>query len=189
MASTDAGFLRALFPWRAPQTTSRETCVGTTGAAVRGACLRWKQGRGVCAATLAAALAAGALIAGFSEARAQTSDQERLQGAWECVVTLKDGKQVKDFVGARAVMRGNTLAWHIPGPEGKELTTTASFTIDASQNPKHFDWYEENPPRVHRRLYVLAGDVLIWSTDLGDAPRPQHFAAGRWQFVMRRIGN
>ena len=116
------------------------------------------------------------------------SDEERLQGTWVCIITLKDGKQVADFIGVRAVMQGNRLTWHFPGPGGSERVGKATFSIDASQNPKHFNWQEANAPRVHRRLYVQEGDVLIWSANLGDGPLPPHFSAGQWQFVMRRSG-
>lgn len=116
------------------------------------------------------------------------SDQELLQGTWECVSTLKDGKKVKTYVGVRAIFQGNRLTWIFPQPDGTTKTAKAIFTIDPEQSPKHFDWYlEGKPAEVHRRLYTLEGDTLRWSTNLGTEPRPATFDAGQWQFTMRRV--
>ena len=96
------------------------------------------------------------------------SDQEQIQGSWVCVAALKDGKEVDQFVGVRAVMRGNQLTWTFPLRDGTTRTETATFTLDTTPNPKHFDWSSDaKPAEMHRRLYVLRGDVLLWSTNIG----------------------
>ncbi len=133
------------------------------------------------------AVLAETLLPAVHVANAQATDQQRLQGTWECIATLRDGKQVRDYVGVRAVIEDNRLTWHFPQADGSERVVKATFAIDPSQNPKHFDWYPEGGGRSHHRLYILEGDTLIWSDDLGNAPRPAHFNAGRWQFVTRRV--
>jgi uncharacterized protein (TIGR03067 family) len=116
------------------------------------------------------------------------SDQERLQGTWECIAAVKDGKQVTTYVGVRATMQGNRLTWTFPQPGAQPKVMQATFRIDSKQNPKHFDWYvPEKPNDIHRRLYILKGDVLIWSTNLGAGERPTSFVTGQWQFVMNRV--
>jgi len=116
------------------------------------------------------------------------NDQQRIQGTWLCIATLNDGKQVTKYVGVRAVMQGNRLTWFFPQPDGKMQTTEALFQIDVSQNPKHFDWYlKQKSDQIHKRLYILEDDVLIWSTNLGTEDRPESFSTGRWQFVMKRL--
>jgi hypothetical protein len=42
---------------------------------------------------------------------------------------------------------------------------------------------------MHRRLYVLRGDVLLWSTNIGEKRgiRPETFSAGEWLFLMKRV--
>ena len=100
------------------------------------------------------------------------SDQAVIQGTWEFVATLQDGKQVQRYVGVQAIMRGNMLTWIFPQPGGKPQVQKAVFRLDPSKNPKHFDWHPAGRPReVHRRLYVLAGDTLLWSTGLGTGRR------------------
>ena len=118
----------------------------------------------------------------------EKSDQELIQGTWECVTTMKEGNQVQQYVGVRAIMEGNRLTWVFPQPDGTTRTTKAIFILDTSKNPKYFDWYtEDKPTQIHKRFYVLEGDTLTWSTNLGPGPRPETFSAGKWQFVMKRV--
>lgn len=117
-------------------------------------------------------------------------DEELIQGTWVCIAALKDGKETDQFVGVRAVMRGNRLTWSFPSRDGSTRTEIASFTLDTTQNPKHFDWNSETKPgENHKRLYVLRGDVLLWSTNIGAqrSIRPETFKAGQWLFVMKRV--
>jgi len=115
------------------------------------------------------------------------ADWNRLQGAWECVETLKDGKSVPMYVGVRAVIKDNTLTWLFPR-NGKFFEVKATFKIDSSKSPKQFDWTPDGKKEVHMRLYELDGNMLKWSTNLGaDTPRPAKFSEGKWQFTMKRL--
>ncbi len=130
---------------------------------------------------------AGWLVAVTPAAADGKSDLKKLQGTWECVETLKDGKRVAMYVGVRAIIKGNTLTWLFP-KDGKFTAVKATFTIDATKDPKHFDWRPNGTKEVHKRLYQLDGDRLKWSTNLGPkAPRPTKFSEGRWQFTMKRL--
>ena len=113
---------------------------------------------------------------------------QELQGKWRCVSSLKDGKHVDVYVGVEAHMEGEALTWYFRQADGTMKPRSAVFHIDPQQNPKHFDWhYVDKPEEVHRRLYLVAGDILIWSTNLPAAQRPETFTAGGWQFVMKRL--
>jgi uncharacterized protein (TIGR03067 family) len=115
------------------------------------------------------------------------ADREKLQGTWECVETLKDGKRVDMYVGVRAIIKDNHLTWLFP-KDGNFTRIKATFTIDSTKDPKHFDWMPDGKNEVHKRLYAIDGDVLKWSTNLGaDTPRPAKFADGKWQFTMKRL--
>ena len=116
------------------------------------------------------------------------SDQALIQGTWQCVKTIKEGKQVDQYVGVRAIIQGNSLTWVFPQPDGTTRTTKAIFVLDATKDPKWFDWYaEDKPTQVHKRLYTLEGDSLTWSTNLGTEGRPESFSAGKWQYIMKRV--
>ena len=118
----------------------------------------------------------------------EKNDQDLIQGTWECVTTIKEGKQVQEHVGVRAIMQGNSLTWIFPQPDGTTRSTKAIFVLDTTKNPKYFDWYtEDKPTLIHKRLYILEGDTLTWSTNLGAEERPESFTAGKWQFTMRRV--
>ena len=128
-----------------------------------------------------------AVVLGKGDGKAK-SDQELIQGTWECIATLKDGKQVETYVGVRAVIQDKNLTWIFPQPDGKTKTVKATFQLDSGKNPKYFDWSPaDNPSEVHKRLYVLQGDTLLWSTNLGKESRPESFTAGEWLFVMKRV--
>ena len=115
------------------------------------------------------------------------SDLKKLQGAWECVETLKDGKRVDTYVGVRAIIKDNTLTWLFP-KDGKFTAVKATFKIDSTKDPKHFDWTPAGKTEVHKRLFQFDGDRLKWSTNLGDnTPRPTRFSEGKWQFTMKRV--
>jgi uncharacterized protein (TIGR03067 family) len=144
--------------------------------------------RALCGAALPLVVSLCAGPSPGAEGRKADSDQELIQGTWECVATLQDGKQVNRYVGVRAIMRGDRLTWVFPQPGGKRQVVKAGFRLDPGQNPKHFDWFPEaRPTEVHKRLYVLGDGVLLWSTNLGAEARPGSFTAGRWQFVMKRV--
>jgi uncharacterized protein (TIGR03067 family) len=134
-----------------------------------------------------ASAVAGLLVAATAAAAGEKSDLEKLQGTWECVETLMDGKRVDTYVGVRARIKDHHLTWFFPR-DGKFTQVQATFTIDPTKDPKHFDWTPEGTKQVHKRLYDLDGDVLKWSTNLGaDAPRPARFSEGKWQFTMKRL--
>jgi uncharacterized protein (TIGR03067 family) len=134
---------------------------------------------------LASLLAVLPIRAGDSPA---PSDQQRIEGAWVCVATLKEGRQVNDFVGVKAVMKGDRLTWHFPQADGTFRKQEAVFSIDPSQNPKHYDWHlVESPQKIHRRLYVLEGDTLLWADDLVKPERPESFSNCQYQYVMQRV--
>jgi uncharacterized protein (TIGR03067 family) len=130
---------------------------------------------------------AGALLVATRGIADDKADVEKLQGSWECVGTLKDGKRVDTYVGVRVVIKDNHLTWVFP-KDGKFTEVKATFTIDSTNDPKHFDWTPDGKKEVHKRLYEFDGDVLKWSTNLGaDTPRPAKFSEGKWQFTMKRL--
>lgn len=114
------------------------------------------------------------------------SDLELLQGTWENVVTLQNGKSVEQFIGVRLVVAGNKLAWERMG-SNHDQTIPATFALDPTKDPKHFDWTPDGKTTVHKRIYSLDGDMLKMSTNFGANPRPVTFDGGRWQFVLKRV--
>ena len=133
-----------------------------------------------------AIVAVGLCSMAISAPVARADDQQAIQGTWECVETLKAGKSVRDYVGAQAVLDGNCLTWFFPQPDGTRKASFASFRLDPTKDPKHFDYeYDAKPDKTNTRLYSLEGDTLKWSTNFG--ARPKTFAEGQWQFKMQRV--
>lgn len=127
---------------------------------------------------------------GQEGAQNSLTDEQLIQGEWECIAVLKDGKQVENFLGVRATMKGDRLTWIFPQNDGSKTILESRFRLDAGQNPKFFDWHPENKPtEVHKRYYVLAGDTLIWAANLGTDQRPESLRAAQWMFVMKRVAD
>lgn len=137
--------------------------------------------------TILIASVAGWLVVPTPAAADDKSDLEKLQGTWECVETLMDGKPVDMYVGVRAIIKDNTLTWLFP-KDAKFTEVKATFTIDSTKDPKHFDWIPNGKQEVHKRLYEFDSNRLKWSTNLGaNTPRPAKFSEGKWQFTMKRL--
>jgi uncharacterized protein (TIGR03067 family) len=118
---------------------------------------------------------------------AATSDSQQLQGTWVCTATAKEGNEIQDFVGVRALIKDDELTWFFPQPDGTYRRQQAKFRIDPTQRPKHFDWWaDDKPDAADLRIYSLAADELRWATNLDRKTRPATFEAGLWQFTMKR---
>jgi uncharacterized protein (TIGR03067 family) len=130
---------------------------------------------------------AGLLVVQTTVGADEKSELNKLQGTWECVETLMDGKKVDMYVGVRAIIKDNSLTWLFP-KDGKFTEVQATFRIDATKDPKHFDWTPDGKKEVHKRLYEFDGEKLKWSTNLGaNSARPTKFTEGKWQFSMKRL--
>jgi uncharacterized protein (TIGR03067 family) len=155
---------------------------------------RFPRPRHLRAACVLLSLAGAAALPAADTKTPPTDDQKLIQGTWQCVVTIYGGKQDPHYVGVRAVIEGNHLTWVFPQPGGAPpKTQKAVFHLDPGQNPRQMDWYpESNPSDVHRRLYVLEGDLLLMSTNLrNESPRegvrPTSISAAPWLFVCKRV--
>ncbi|MBV9126036.1 MAG: TIGR03067 domain-containing protein [Planctomycetes bacterium] len=117
-------------------------------------------------------------------------DQDLLQGTWECVATLHDGKQVQNFVGTMGIINGNhlTFIFNPKDPPSKQRIQKMTFKIDPNQNPKQFDWTQaDTSGKFGRRLYVLAGDILIWCANSPETQQPASWNTGHWLYICRRV--
>lgn len=137
---------------------------------------------------LAAVLATLGFLSPALGAEPAKSDQELLQGTWECTATIKDGQKVQTYVGVRAVIEGDNLTWYYPKNDGTYNTEKCKFRIDAAK--KHFDWWRPaKPESVEVRLYSVTETELRMSTNLDYKTRPAAINQGKWQFVCRRVQN
>jgi uncharacterized protein (TIGR03067 family) len=120
----------------------------------------------------------------------ETSDRElaKLRGTWVCSATLQDGKEVRTYVGVKAVIEGDNLTWYFPKKDGTFREQKNKFRIDATKEPKHFDWWlPDKPKSVDLRLYSIDDGVLRMATNLDYATRPTTFDSARWQFTCKRV--
>ena len=124
----------------------------------------------------------------------ERADKElaKLKGTWVCVATLRDGAEVKSYVGVKAVIEGDSLTWYFPQKDGSYREQRNKFRIGPTKEPKHFDWWRvddkgESTGRVDPRLYSISGDEFRWATNLDFKTRPKTFDSARWQFTTKRV--
>lgn len=117
------------------------------------------------------------------------SDLQKLQGTWVCVTALKDGKPMDAYVGGRAVIKGNDLAWQFPRKPPSYRKEKNKFRIDPTKDPKHFDWWQadKSAAEADLRLYSVEGDTFRFATSLDKKTRPLAFASAQLQFTLKRV--
>jgi uncharacterized protein (TIGR03067 family) len=91
-------------------------------------------------------------LPGVPDGVAKGSDQEKIQGMWAPVSVAKNGVNMPPALlkGLRLTISGNTLTLTGGGPSQR-----ASFTIDSSKSPKHFDSVDlDGPNRGKKQLGI-----------------------------------
>ena len=131
-------------------------------------------------APLAAAFLVGALLAApalSQEKAAADADDQRILGSWKSIRFEQDGKVDPTGAGGKIVFTpGHCYLHTLPG----------ELSLDASQNPKHFNW------DFGDGIYEIQGDTLRVCIPKGSGePRPKAFKTtpgDRLQMiVMKRV--
>jgi uncharacterized protein (TIGR03067 family) len=116
------------------------------------------------------------------------ADQNLLTGKWVCILTLKDGEPVDNYVGVRAVIDADNLTWFFPEQDGTVREQKSKFRIDPEKNPKEFDWWQpEKAESKDLRIFTVNEKLLRWATNLDGKTRPATFDSAKWQFTMKRM--
>lgn len=136
-------------------------------------------------------LDAGGVYRGTSSSQGDAEEAEQiesLRGTWICVESFYKGQRVDGYVGVRAVFDGNNMTWIFPKANGADHRQVCRFEIDASRNPKHFDWYPADKPKSRAlRLYTIEDGNLYMATNLSSKVRPSSFDDTLWTFRCRKF--
>jgi uncharacterized protein (TIGR03067 family) len=97
------------------------------------------------------------------------TDKEMLQGTWEYVSAIRDGKPYKPPIGVRITFVGDDITRKIG-----EKTHTHKYKIDPSGKPRQMSLIElkDGEQRVSTGIYSLEGDTLTWCFNLPGKPIP-----------------
>lgn len=140
--------------------------------------------------TFAGVVGLGFLAAGFSLAQEGVRrEMARLEGTWQLVSAVKDGKKTPEDVIAkiRVVIKGGKHSVFF----GKEAAVKEiPFVIDPTKNPKTTVDTLPDGRKIHG-IYKLEGDVLTSCVAEPNQAAPKRFAAepgsGHTLRVFRRV--
>jgi uncharacterized protein (TIGR03067 family) len=130
--------------------------------------------------TILAILGGLVLPPGVCRADDARQEEKRLQGTWEIVEQLQDGRPApRHFTeGARIVIAGDTLTMIFPD---KHLPPRKfRFTLDPKQSPPALDarWLDGSyAGETSPGIYKLEDDKLLWRLAVPGQPRPTKFAS------------
>jgi uncharacterized protein (TIGR03067 family) len=117
---------------------------------------------------------------------ANEKDKKALQGKWDVISVVIEGKKEKGDKKVTATFEGGTLKFD---PKSRDFSEF-SFTLDATKTPKALDLKSKGDSNVG--IYELKGDDLkICLTQLEpvDKNRPKEFAGSKDTilFVLKRV--
>lgn len=112
------------------------------------------------------------------------SDQDRLQGTWIVVSSVKDGKVDEQRKGVRVTYRDNTFTRIMP-----KANARGTFQLDPGPKAKTMNiTYAEGPEKGQTwdGIYSLEGDTLKLCYAAVGKPRPSEFTSkeGRGQLLI-----
>lgn len=120
---------------------------------------------------------ASSLLIAAASAREQGGDEEQIQGTWELVSALENGKDNPDFKkGTRMTYRAKGVFTVKAGGE----TADGTYKLDPSKSPKWIDSSigEGRDKDTFVGIYELKGDTLrICHNARGKKERPERFAS------------
>jgi uncharacterized protein (TIGR03067 family) len=115
-------------------------------------------------------------------------DRERLQGGWEAVSLVRDGREVVPAGGARVRFEGDAVTF-----VEADVALRGAYTLDATRRPKTLDLIvtDGDAPRATTPgIYDLKGEMLWLCFAFTSSVRPEDFVAfpgsGRTLIVCRR---
>jgi uncharacterized protein (TIGR03067 family) len=110
------------------------------------------------------------LIAADKNDQKTKTDKQILQGTWEYVSAIRDGKPYKTPIGVQITFAGDNITRNI----GKK-THEHKYRIDPSKTPKQISLIamKDGKEEISTGIYSLKGDTLNWCFNLPGKPIPK----------------
>ncbi len=140
-------------------------------------------------ANVAVVLAAVLLIGAEKKDKEAETDKQMIQGTWEYVSALRDGKPYKNPIGVRITFAGDKLTRII----GKK-THEHGYKLRPKEKPKQVSLIRRSNGKaeVSTGIYRLKADTLTWCFNLPGKPIPKTLATkkgdGLTVCVLKRVG-
>jgi len=135
--------------------------------------------------TLLGVLAIGLLVAADDK---KDDVKDKLQGTWTVVSVERAGKKAPDdeIKGASLTFEGDKVTFK----RGND-TKSATFKVDATQKPGHFDLTPSDGPekgKTMKMVFELDGDTLKIGGPKGDfeGERPKKFDDAEMKMTLKR---
>ncbi len=140
-------------------------------------------------ANLAVGLAAVLLMGAGKKDEEAGTNKQMIQGTWEYVSAVRDGKPYENPIGVRITFAGDKVTRII----GKE-THEHGYKLDPKKDPKQVSLIRTSNGKteVSTGIYRLKGDTLTWCFNLPGKPIPKTLATkpgdGLTLCVLKRVG-
>jgi uncharacterized protein (TIGR03067 family) len=131
----------------------------------------------------------GVLVIGLLVAADDKKDdlKDKLKGTWTVISMEEGGKKAPDDA-----IKGMTLTFDgdkVTYKHGND-TKMATFKLDATQKPGHFDIMPSDGPekgKTLKMIFMLDGDTLIIAgAKNDDGPRPKTFEEAHGKMTLKR---
>ena len=121
------------------------------------------------------------------------TETERLQGVWQLVWLVYDGKEAteNEVRDVRLELTDTAFRSDVAG----DLFRESTYTIDPTRDPRRLDFTNggDFPPHVCQAIYRFEGDQLVLCYSRANAERPARFesppGSGLTLTQWRRVGN
>ncbi len=139
-------------------------------------------------ATVAVVLAAVLLISADKKDEKVPTDKQMIQGTWEYVSSLRDGKPNKDPIGVRITFVGDKVRRII-----EKKTHEHGYKLDTNEKPKQVSLIRtsDGKTEVSTGIYRLKEDTLTWCFNVPGKPIPKTLATkpgdGLTLCVLKRV--
>ena len=140
-------------------------------------------------ANLAVVLAAVLLIGAGKKNEEAETDKQMIQGTWEYVSALRDGKPYQGPIGVRITFVGDKVRRII-----ETRTHEHGYKLHPKEDPKQVSLIRigNGKTEVSTGIYRLKADTLTWCFNLPGRPIPKTLATkpgdGLTLCVLRRVG-
>jgi uncharacterized protein (TIGR03067 family) len=121
-------------------------------------------------------------------AAVRVEDSTELQGRWEVVGCVVNGRDTKGwYKGDKWVFAGSLAV--MTDVNGMRQYVQWSVRADPIPNPSHIEIVVEDGVMSRRGIYRRSGDDLLWAYDVSGIRRPSSFepAPEVWVWTLRRV--
>jgi uncharacterized protein (TIGR03067 family) len=117
-------------------------------------------------------LIAAGLLAAPVPAQDATKDKTNIEGTWEVMSAVREGKPRDDIKGDKLIFKDGKLT--IKNMK-KKKDENGTYKLDPGKKPKTIDLTQDGSDKTLKGIYELKGDKLTICVSPPDSERPDKF--------------